>query len=183
MTALKLQDGTITSDPKIILQEQARFFQNLYTKNPDVKFNLDHLPGAKLSKEQTEFTNQKLTLEELSLALQAMPNGKTCGCDGLSTEFYKFFWPKLKQVYFNAIQHAVQCGSFFRSTKRGIITLIPKKNRDPLSLKNWRPLTMLNVDFKIYSKALANRMKRVLPTIISEDQTGFMKGRNIATNI
>lgn len=61
--------------------------------------------------------------------------------------------------------------------------LIPKKTRNPLFLKNWRPLTMLNVDFKIYSKALASRIKRVLPDIISTDQTGFMKNRNIITNI
>ena len=50
-------------------------------------------------------------------------------------------------------------------------------------IKNWRPLTMLNIDYKILSKTLANRMKEVLPYIIHEDQTGFMEGRSISSNI
>lgn len=69
------------------------------------------------------------------------------------------------------------------SARHGIITLIPKKEKDPLLLGNWRPLTMLNVDHKIFAKALASRMKKVLPTIIHPDQTGFMQGRDIKDNI
>ena len=64
-----------------------------------------------------------------------------------------------------------------------MITLIPKKGRDPLEVKNWRPICLLNSDYKMLSKALAARLKVVLPDIISKDQTGFVRGRDISHNI
>ena len=50
-------------------------------------------------------------------------------------------------------------------------------------LKNWRPMSLLNCDYKIAAKAIANRLKQVLPKLIDNDQTGFVKGRSIAENI
>ena len=69
------------------------------------------------------------------------------------------------------------------SMRRGIITLLPKKGKDQLFLKNWRPITLLNTDYKILSKVLAFRIKKVLPTIIHEDQSGFISGRYKGENI
>ena len=69
------------------------------------------------------------------------------------------------------------------SQRRGIIKLIPKKDADPNLIKNWRPLTLLNCDYKIASKAIANRIKTVLPELISDDQLGFIKNRCISNNI
>ena len=71
----------------------------------------------------------------------------------------------------------------FNFTRRGTIKLIPKKNSILSKLKNWRPLTLLNTDYKIASKAIANRLKTALPKVISYDQTGFLKGRSINANI
>ena len=65
----------------------------------------------------------------------------------------------------------------------GVLSLIPKKDRDILQIKNWSPLTMLTLDYKIVSKALDNRLKTVLDKLIKPYQTGFMEGRNILTNI
>ena len=59
--------------------------------------------------------------------------------------------------------------------RRGLITLIPKKNKDAKLLKNWRPVTLLNCDYKIASKSVANRFKKLLPKLIDYDQTGFQK--------
>ena len=61
--------------------------------------------------------------------------------------------------------------------------MIPKKDKNRLFLKNWRPLTLLNVDYKILAKLLSNRLCKVLPHIINEDQTGYIKGRFIGCNI
>ena len=60
---------------------------------------------------------------------------------------------------------------------------MPKKGRDTLSLKNWRPITLLNQDYKLYAKALATRLKTTLPDIIHSDQTGFVHNRYIGENI
>ena len=67
--------------------------------------------------------------------------------------------------------------------RRGIIKLIPKKDTEPYLIKNWRPITLLNCDYKSAAKALANRLKKVLPKLVNSDQTGFMKGRFIGENI
>jgi len=58
-----------------------------------------------------------------------------------------------------------------------------KKDKDALSLNNWRPISLPNVDYKIASKAIANKIKTKLPAIISPDHTGFIKGRYIGDNI
>lgn len=112
-----------------------------------------------------------------------MPNNKSPGIDGLTIEVYKVFWAKLGNPYFLAIKYLESEGKLSLAMRRGIISLIPKKDRDLTIVDNWRPITMLTCDYKILAKALALRMQKVLPTIISDDQTGFMKGRNIADNI
>ena len=67
--------------------------------------------------------------------------------------------------------------------RRGLITLIPKKNKPTNLLKNWRPITLLNCGYKIATKSIASRIRKVLAKIINNDQTGFLKGRFIGENI
>ena len=69
------------------------------------------------------------------------------------------------------------------SQKQAVITLIEKKDLDRCDLKNWRPISLLNVDVKIASKVIAERMKRLLPGLIHHNQTGYIPGRNIGENI
>ena len=67
--------------------------------------------------------------------------------------------------------------------KQSIITLLPKSGKDTTILDNWRPISLLNVDYKIATKSISNRIKPVLSSIISPSQTGFIKGRYIGENI
>ena len=69
------------------------------------------------------------------------------------------------------------------SQRLGIISLIPKKDKNLEYLKNWRPVSLLNNDYKIATKAIALRMEKVLPKIIHESQTGYVKGRYIGESI
>ena len=69
------------------------------------------------------------------------------------------------------------------SQRNGIITLIPKKDKDPLEIKNYRPISLLTVDYKLFAKTLANRLKLCMGNLINDDQSGFLKGRNIGNNI
>ena len=78
---------------------------------------------------------------------------------------------------------AFQNGSLSVSQRRGIITLIPKADGDLKELSNWRPISLLNIDYKILTKGLAKRTAKHLPKLINSDQTGFVKGRYIGQNI
>ena len=74
-------------------------------------------------------------------------------------------------------------GQLSVSQRRGIIKLIPKKSEELYYIRNWRPLTLLNCDYKIAAKAIASRLKIYLPKLINNDQTGFIKGRFIGENV
>ena len=67
--------------------------------------------------------------------------------------------------------------------KRGIIKVVPKKQKNRLYLENWRPISLLNIDYKIATKTLAGRISKFLPKLINEDETGYIKGRYIGQNI
>ncbi len=77
----------------------------------------------------------------------------------------------------------MQKGVLSIEQKRKIITLMPKKGKTRLHLKNWRPISLLNTDHKIIAKLLAKRLQAVLPSIINDDQSGYLKGRFIGKNI
>lgn len=67
--------------------------------------------------------------------------------------------------------------------RKGVITLVPKKDKDKTNLKNWRPISLLNCDYKLVAKVLANRIIDILPKLINPDQTGYIKERFIGENI
>mgnify|MGYP000353278961 FL=1 len=89
----------------------------------------------------------------------------------------------LVEILLNSLNYSNDIGKLSISQRRGIIKLIPKKDAELNLIKNWRPLTMLKCDYKIATKAIASRIKAVIPTLISDDQTGFIKGRFIGENI
>ena len=112
-----------------------------------------------------------------------MAHGKTPGNSGILIEFYIVFWNLIKDLIFEAYKEAISSGKMSYMQRQGIITLIPKQDRDLNYIKNWRPIILLNTDYKILAKVYANRLKQVLNTIIHKNQTGFLKGRNISENL
>ena len=63
--------------------------------------------------------------------------------------------------------------------RTGVITLLEKKGKDRLDIANWRPITLLGIDYKLLTKTLGERLKLVLPGLIHQDQNGFVPGGNI----
>ena len=114
-----------------------------------------------------------------------MPKGLGFGSSvGLLRTLYKVFWEDIEGYLLNAQNGAYEKRCLSISQRRGlIITLLPKKNKPANLLKNWRPITLLNCDYKIAAKSIANRIKKFLPNIINNDQTGFLKNRFIGENI
>ena len=84
---------------------------------------------------------------------------------------------------YNSCKYTFETGELSTSQKQAIIKLLEKKGKDRILLKNWRPISLLNVDYKIISKALAIRMKKVLPKIISINQSGYVDERFIGDSL
>ena len=111
-----------------------------------------------------------------------MKLNKAPGLDGLTVEFYQKFWNNIKNLAVKVFNYSHEKKELTNSQKKGAISLIFKKN-DPFSLDNYRPITLLNIDTKLIAYTLAQRLKNVLPLIISLDQTGYVKNRYIGFNI
>ena len=109
-----------------------------------------------------------------------MPYGKSPGHDGLTKEFYEYFWEDLKFYFINSLKQSKIEGNLSISQRQAVIKLIVKKDRAKRFVKNWRPISLLNVDAKILSKSLAEKLKNVLPELISSNQTAYVKNRCIS---
>ena len=111
--------------------------------------------------------------------MKSMKNDKSPGNDGLTREFYVTFWDDIKATFVSSLKKAKERKELSISQRQAIIKLIEKKDRDERYIKNWRPISLLNVDIKILSKALTKILKEVLPCLISAQQTAYVKNRNI----
>ena len=135
-----------------------------------------------LNEQEQEQCEGELTLEECYQALKSFPKNKSPGNDGITMEFHQKFWPVFGKLMVNALNEGYRKGELTPSQRQAVITLLDK-NKDRTILKNWRPISLLNTDYKIATKALSNRLKQLLPKLINKDQVGYVQGRNILENI
>jgi hypothetical protein len=110
-----------------------------------------------------------------------VPN-KSPGPDGLIVEFYTKFWNLIRHDYTKMVQESIQQGHFPHRVNKGLIALIHKGNAID-DLGNWRPISLLNVAYKIMAKALQRRLQPLLSKVISPDQTAFLPYRYILDNV
>ena len=190
ISKLKLPNGSFTTDQSEILQEQMHFYKALYTSNnhefPVTNNDLPQIFSENITPLEIEdklSCEGKVTQAECLKALKDFKNEKSQGTDGLQAEFYKYFWKELHADMIRSFNFAFNNGSLSISQRRGIITLIPKPNKDTTLLDNFRPISLLNTDYKILTKVLAKRLEKVLSKVINADQTGYIKNRYIGENI
>ena len=138
---------------------------------------------SSIIEDQKQTCDEDVTIEECWLALKDFKPNKSPGCDGLTSEFYQTFWNEIGPKLVATLNTCRQTGHLSQSQRRGVITLLEKRGKDPSKIKNWRPVSLLNVDYKILTKTLARRMANVLPQIIHNDQSGFLKGRYIGEGV
>lgn len=111
-----------------------------------------------------------------------MQGRRAPGIDGLSVEFYKAFWDVLSHDLLDVLNESLASGSMPMSCRRAVITLLPKKG-NLQDIKNWRPVSLLCVDYKLRSKALATRLGRAVEQVIHRDQTYCVPGRSTVDNV
>ena len=182
---LKCLDGTVASNSPDIVKEGFNFYTKLYTDDHcDIKVQdafVNNISSS-LSDDNIKLCSNPITLDDLEKALSEMENNKSPGSDGLTREFYRFFFDDFGHILLKVACAIHERGEMPESMTRSIVTLVPKKG-DLTSLKNWRPISLLNIDYKIIAKALAAKMSKVISSIVSPDQTCCIPGRDIAENV
>ena len=157
------------SDPKQILEECQNFYVNLYTETKTEKNthsgNLFQNTHPTLSENEKSICEAKITLNECFNSIKELPNNKSPGSDGISTEFYKFIWDDIQIFLLDSYVYSFENNLLSLEQQRAVLTLIPKARKDIRYLKNWTPISLLNTDYKILAKILANRIQKVMPKV------------------
>ncbi|CAM5115494.1 unnamed protein product, partial [Natator depressus] len=150
VTCLLAEDGAPLMDPVEMCGRARDFYTSLFS--PDAtdpgacRVLWEELPTVSVG--DRDRLELPLTLTEFSEALRRMPTNKSPGMDGLTVEFYRAFWDILGPDLATVWAESLQGGVLPLSCRRAVLALLPKKG-DPRDLRNWCPVSLLSMDYKI----------------------------------
>ena len=159
------------------------FYQGLFTSSNLNNFDtiLEQILQVVTKEMNLELMREFVALE-VKMALKQMAPLKSPGPDGMPPMFYQNYWSLVGNDVTDAILMYLNTGTFPPSLGHSFITLIPKV-KSPEYISQYRPISLSNVLYRVYSKVLANRLKKLLPNIVSEQQSAFMTDCLISDNI
>ena len=186
ITELMDADGTVHNQQQELERICKEYYGKLYTARPEANEGaitqvLSYL-SDKLSAPMKDSLSATLSLGELHKAMMEMQTGKSPGPDGIVLEFYRIFWDMLGAEYLAMLEEGIAQGRLPNGVTQGMIALL-HKGGERRALTNWRPITLLNMGYKIYAKALQLRLQPVLMETISPNQSAFLPMRFILDNL
>lgn len=177
MKAIKTRRKILTQSSRELRRKFAEFYQSLY-KEENKNISRESL-GFKIEESDRLRLKEEISLEEIENVVKSFKSKKSPGLDGITADFYKetmdILGSELKKVFNNILEG----GKAPDTWKLAEIVVIEKPQKDPTEVGSYRPISLLNQDYKIFTKILARRLEKLLPKIIKEDQYGFVKGRYI----
>lgn len=182
---IRNKEGEIVTDPDLVLEELNSYYEKLFSDKVDC-IDPDYLATLtipQVHEKDKHWLDAEIQLEEIHLALKTMKPNKCPGTEGLPKEFYEKFWPMIATTVTKLFKQIVQRRSLNKSAKQSVTSLMGKQDRDPLNISNWRPLSLLNTDYKLFARVLASRLHHTASYLLSHNQKGFMKKRSISDNL
>jgi exonuclease III len=186
ITHLEDEQGNLIRDRAHIEEELNRHYQNLLTeskedRNEAITRVTSHIPSL-ITPEQNAALIRPITQEEVDQAVKDMPSGKSPGPDGFTTDFFHHCWDIIRKDVWEVVEESRTSGQVLQAFNATFLTLIPKEER-VTNPKHFRPIALCNVIYKIITKVIANRLKPILPFVISKEQAGYVEGRQIMDNV
>ena len=135
-----------------------------------------------VTKDMNRSLSEKFTEDEVKVVLNQMAPLKSPGPDGMPPLFFQHYWDLVGKDITTYVLSFLNSASLPENLNHTFITLIPKV-KNPKLVFDFRPISLCNVLYKIFSKVLANRLKKILPHIITEHQSAFTKDWLILDNI
>ena len=159
------------------------YFKNIYTTTNPTRIGdvVSHIP-AKVSGEMNDSLVRNFSAEEARVALQQMHPTRAPGPDGMLAIFYQKYWNIVGSDVTSMVLNVLNLDNPMTELNKTNITLVPKV-KQPTRMKDFRPISLSNVAYKLISKVLANRLKVVLPQLISKNQSAFLPERLITDHI
>ena len=159
------------------------YFKSIYNSNQATSFDesLDAVE-ERMTPEMNEELQKEFKAVEVLNALKQMHPTKAPGPDGMSPIFYQKYWNIVGPSVTNCVLQALNTGTMPKDINKTYICLIPK-TKNPQKITEFRPISLCNVIYKLISKVLANRLKKVLHGVIDEAQSAFVPGRMITNNV
>jgi len=182
---MRWPDGVLGTDIASICSSWVDFYSDLFSAcavDMSAQDTLVSSLSSCLTDEESNLCEGLLSLSEASEALEGMADSKAPGSDGLPKEFCKTFWHILGSDLVDVYNDALSTGCLLVSQCTALITLIFKEG-DRLDHKNWRPISLLNCDYKLSARVFAGRLLHVLESIIGLDQTCGVCGRFIGDSV
>lgn len=166
------------------------YYKDLYTQNAltnndlnDIKTFLDSVDLTSIGTIQNDRMTARITVEEIQKAFGKLRTNKALGSDGFPAEWYKKFGKELIPLLHQTFNWIHTKHVISPSWMEAIITVLPKPQKQREYCQNYRPISALNVDYKIYTTILSNSFQSFIPDLIDEDQAGFVKNRQAQDNI
>lgn len=190
-TVTKIKDPT-TKVIKHKLQEIHKafetFYKTLYSKPPggsenDIDIFLNSLDLPNLTEQQNEELVKDISELEIKKAINRLKSNKSPGSDGYTAEWYKELKLELIPILLPTLNWVLKKTQTPPSWKEAIITAIPKEGKDKIECASYRPISVLNIDYRLFTSIMARRLEIVLPKLIHDDQTGFIQNRQTQDNI
>lgn len=184
---LRDADGVLTTDGKGMSDILHKFYDKLYgcaTADETARMRFwEKVSLPQMSLSQADSLMHPIGADEVRKAINNLKPEKTPGPDGLSNDFYKILAPQLVDTLvsvFNCFLQGQDLPLYFNSA---LLKVLHKSGRDAALPASYRPISLLNSDYKLFTKILADRLKIIVPSIVHDDQTGFIPGRHSVTNV
>ena len=185
ISGLRAGDGSLVKCQEDLCAAFGAFYADLFSAgsvNAEAQAELLSHLSSPLPSAFCNACEGPLSMEECFAALQGTVRCKAPGNDGLPMEFYLCFWGVLGSELVETLNSSFHSGLWSRWQRCGVISLSHKKG-DRLDPRNWRPISLLNVDYKIASHAIAACLLKVIHLVVGRDQTCGVPGRFIGQNV